>query len=525
MAFVAPIVPVPVLLQDDDASFSTILMRCGFDNPVHAQLFQTMVARNLGALAAIPRENLVKELTSFRKTANGTSVPAARRFYLMPIQYNNIQSVRNWADIAIIQGGSVYYDHQIGLFDEEWMKQVAAEFSNESLDAAPAQTDEKAVTIPQFNGVNWHEVKDSIIRALQIKRGAAGIPLAYLVRTDRVIFSENDASLSVVEKRISSQKHSGPLFDRDNRDLYQFLANTFNNTSLSALVKGVSNSNGLKAWEALISNCQGASYAMEVKNRAKTLLDNSFYDGKSAQFTFAQYYELHVKAHNMLQALGRDYEMSEEEKIFNFVAHLKEPTLMNTYLSNRNNSVCQTFRGLYEFMDGGLRILNPLGKGRALKVNGRNGQRIMAGFETGGRGRGRGRGRGGREGGRHAGRGGRGRDGGRGRHGRGRNSSHYSPYNKDKKYEALPANINTNDYVPQSVLDGLTEGQRNTFYELRRNPAAASIISSLQSTIASTRTESIPSEIGSGAASTAGTSSGTPPSQAGRGFGRGARQN
>jgi len=492
-----------------------------------AQLFQSMVARTLGALATIPKENLIKELTSFRKTANGTSVPAGRRFYLTPNQFNNIQSIRNWVDIVINQGGSIYLSTQINLFDDNWVATVSTEFSNESLDSASSKVDEKPA-IPPFNGVNWHEVKDAILRALQARHGAAGIPLAYLVRRERTIFSEADADLPVVEKRILSQKHSGPLFDKDNRELYQFLSHTFSNTSLSALVSGISNSNGLKAWEALLSNCQGASYTMEVKNRAKTILDNSFYDGKSSNFTFAQYYELHVKAHNMLLALGKDHEMNEEEKIFNFVSHLKDATLMNTYLSNRNNVVCHTFHGLYEFMDGGLRFLNPLGKGRALKVGGRHGQRTISGVEqVDGRGRSRGRGRGGRDGNRNGGRGGRGRGGGRTRGVRGR-GGRYTPYEREKRYEPLPDNININEFVPQAALDGLTEGQRNTFYAMRRHPATASIVSSIQTSIASTRTTSgseVPAEIGTsignGSVAAGSIGSGIPPSQAGRGFGRG----
>ena len=516
------IAQAPVPLQDDVGSFATILSKCGFEAP-HAQLFQSMVADTLSALSLIPKENLVKELTSFRKTANSTSTPASRRFYLTPNQFNCIQCLRNWTDIVINQGGSAFSSQQINLFDDDWVRSISVEFSNESLDLVPHSDDK--VTVPTFDGVNWHEVKEAIVRALQSRRGAAGIPLAYLVRDKRIIYSETDQASSLIEKRIQSQKHSGPLFEKDNRDLYQFLSITFAGTSLSTLINGVTNSNGLKAWESLINNCQGTSYAMEVKNRAKTLLDNSFYDGKSNQFTFAQYYEIHVKAHNMLQALGDEYKMTEEEKIFNFVAHIKEQSLMNTYLANRNNAACQTFNGLYEFMDGGLRILNPLGKGRTLKVNGRNGQRTISSVESG-RGNGSrggyGRGSGGRGHGSNQGRGrggrGRGRNGGRGR-GRGRSNS-YSPYNKERKYDPLPPNINVNEYVPQDVIDGLTEAQKNTFYEMRRNPGAANVIASIQTTLASTSTTVNDTN---GNPNTESSSSGVPPSQAGRAFGRGPR--
>ena len=104
----------------------------------------------------------VKELTSFHKTANGTSTPAGRRFYLTPNQFNCIQCLRNWTDIVINQGVSTFSTEQINLFDDDWVKSVSIEFSNESLDLAPHSDDK--VTIPAFNGVNWHEVKEAITR-------------------------------------------------------------------------------------------------------------------------------------------------------------------------------------------------------------------------------------------------------------------------------------------------------------------------------------------------------------------------
>jgi hypothetical protein len=201
------------------------------------------------------------------------------------------------------------------------------------------------------------KVFDKIKTILTRVRGAAGIPLAYVIRhqleppdgDDDPPYGEDDSKYPSYDEemiarapillpgtwRFGQDEHletSGPFavnFRGDNMKVWGILHAMLSNTGAWQHVKKFSaGQNGRQAWRTLQTHYFGSDKVDLMASAIVTTLKNLHYSGDRANFTFDKYCTAHVEQHNQHAAL-QEYgikALEERDKIMHFQLGIKDPT-------------------------------------------------------------------------------------------------------------------------------------------------------------------------------------------------------
>jgi hypothetical protein len=326
---------------------------------------------------------------------------------------------------------------------------IAASYIKEQaeLDNAEKTTRDQLpdVGIAKLSHTNWRSFKQSVLDVLARTRGAHGIPLSYVVRDGDVgdYFGNYE---TIMDKLVACVAHDGMQYSTDNKHVYTFLRDKTNDTPAeSTVAKFQRTSNGRAAWLALISLNESESYKRQLKSKAMSMIGKAAWHGPKKKFTLNDYYNIHVKAHNML--LEADAPLSDELKIQHFQDGIKEIRSIEqstaTLARVGDNDFAKYYRDLSSSLTSIYTLVHNAQQSRTLS-DGSDSRHINQ-LQTSGRGRGRGHNQG------------RGRNQGRGC-GRGRNSS-----NSDLQYWR-PEDKQYSD----EEWNRLSHGQRQAVIHFRR---------------------------------------------------------
>jgi hypothetical protein len=201
------------------------------------------------------------------------------------------------------------------------------------------------------------KVFDKIKTILTRVRGAAGIPLAYVIRhqleppngDDDPPYGKEDSIYPSYDKemiarapilkpgtwRDGQEEHletSGPFaanFKGDNMKVWSILHAMLSTTGAWQHVKKfTAGQNGHQAWRTLQTHYFGTDKIDLMANAILTALKNLHYSGDRANFTFDKYCTAHVEQHNQHAAL-QEYgikPLEERDKILHFQQGIKDPT-------------------------------------------------------------------------------------------------------------------------------------------------------------------------------------------------------
>ena len=438
-------------LMDDEPSFGTILLNFGLSLRARNHLTEDYPTAN--DLMASNVDQIKSVVYNQNKTyRNHTTVN--QRCYINTAQLNRVLAFYRWTVFAVKDAQASYDTASAVAFDLDWINSTVDTYNMKDPDVTEQSTS-FSVTIPIFNGNNWHDVKAKLIALLNTRVGHCGIPLTYLVRDARQSWEDTENMPNLQERRIATKVHEGHTFELDNRELFRILMNTFTSTTLDNVVRAQQkHNNGIAAWSSILANVEGANYASELKRQGDQVIDGAFFD-PTKNFTFEKYFDKHVKSHELHAAAMAP--VPEWRKIDQFMKNIKCSLLQNDYRALKDLPQYQTFTAFYNKMNENYRTLIQQGLLKPVSIF----KRKISQVETSDYG-GRGRGRGGRGRSNYRGRG-RGR--GRGRSGRGRGGRGQQHVD----LSCLPREVDVNNLNSFSDEQwfGFTNQQRQAIWALR----------------------------------------------------------
>ena len=285
-------------IMDHEESFQTIL--AAFNLSIRSRTrfcedFPTaraLMASNLSEIKAV----ILNQNKIFRH-----HTVQNQRCYITATQQNRILAFYRWTVFAIKEAGAKYNVTTVAEFNLDWISSICESYLMEDPTETPQST-AFTVEVPKFDGTNWFDVRSKIHDLLSTRIGASGIPLTYLIRTTRIAWENTEEIASLQERRIATKIHEGTSFDRDNREFHRILTNIFTGSTLEDVVRSSQGaSNGIKAWEKITDNVQGANYASDLKRKADQIISGAFFD-PDKMFSFEQYFQKHVRAHEIFAA-------------------------------------------------------------------------------------------------------------------------------------------------------------------------------------------------------------------------------
>ena len=378
-------------IMDHEDSFATILGAFGISVRGRERFREDFPTAS--ALMSSTATEVKDAITSQNKIFR-THSTANQRCYINATQQNRILAFHRWTVIAVKEGLGRYDVGTVGDFSLDWIKSITEDYLIKDPEVTPQST-AFTIEIPKFDGTNWFDVRSKFHDLLSTRIGCAGLPLVYLIRAQRREWEDTEEILSLQERRIATKAHEGVAFDRDNRELHRILTNVFAGSTLEDIVRSTqATANGIAAWSKITANVQGANYHSDLKRKADRIISGAFFDPNKA-FSFEQYFQKHVKAHEIFAAA--DAPVPEWKKIEDFMKEIRCSHLQNDYRVIKDVPEFSTFTAFYNKMNENYRMLIDQKIIRPVSILKRKISQMdsdrFAG-RSGGRGRGRGRGRG-----------------------------------------------------------------------------------------------------------------------------------
>ena len=438
------------LLLTDEAAFEAILTTFRLSVRAINKVTVEEGIDTLEGLCSLSSKELTDTINGLNKSYR--TAAAAHRCNIGTAVAKRLHALRRWAKDSLIEGGDPIEANAavLATFDDDWRDEMCEEY-NESI-ATNVDNSSDVMRI-NYDGTNWYDAKRSILDVTGSKIGAKGVPLSYLLRSQRGNWFDQYETME--ERRIATYKHSGHGYQDDNKALYQVLAQYFSATACNDAVRRYEKSkNGRAAWGAVIAQLEGVDYKRELIQQAKVKISAAKFTG-NARFGFDDYYKIHVRCHLMFYEGGQP--MRENQKITDFMLGVTQAGIVSDYKNNRSNpALCNNFQLMYNHLAEGHRLDFP--EGAPSKYSKKRNISALNSDSNEGRGRGRGGGCG-----RSRGRGrGRGRGGRDNRGGRGGDSGGTS---------ALPDAIRNQPHnsIPADTWNNLTRNQRQAVFTLREN--------------------------------------------------------
>ena len=324
-----------------------------------------------------------------------------------------------------------------------------------------------AQRLPEMTSVklttkSWGEWKTNFQEVLSRIYGVNKIPLTYVVR-NMAVNNYNVAYASRMERLVACCAFQGEAYREDNQKVWSLLVQHVGDVQegKAIITRFKTSKNGRATWEHLISHFESDSYKQNLKQTAKSKINEAHYSGELPTFGMSKYHTIFSTAFNDLEEAGEP--KSEEAKISDFRLGILDSQAINCCSQADSEFkqlplLEQTFEAFYNLMKGKLDIhITQHSISRNRTTSGRTATIRNINSSKPGRGRGRGRGRGGR-GGRYN-NGGR-NHGGFGRGGRGSNNSFYDGRNAFYPQAKM---------YPQQEWQNLTRDQKRMVEQVKVN--------------------------------------------------------
>ena len=462
----AAVVPPIDDIMDSEPAWNQILQNFGLSARSRNRLTEDYTtARDL----IISNIDQIKSVVSTQNKTYRNHATAAQRCYINTAQLNRVLAFYRWSIFAVKDAGAQYDIANVAIFDLNWINGHVDEYLLPDPEVT-SQATPFAVTVPRFEGTNWHDVKTMIIALLATRIGNAGIPITYLVRETRLFWEDTEYMSNLQDRRVRTKLHQGITFDLDNTELFRILMNIFATTTLDSLVRAFqTTTNGLGAWRAILANVQGASYNTELKRQADATIEGAFFD-PTKNFTFEKYFDKHVRCHELYHSA--EAALPEWRKIDLFMKGVRCNDLQNDYRTLKDDPRYDTFTTFYNKLNENYRtmcsqgILKPVSVYKR-KLSQMSSDRGRGSRSTRGRGARRRTGRGSQRDGRGRAYG-RGPPRGRGRTGRGGRGGRQIDMS-NVNMQCLPSNIDLNNLsFSDDQWYGFSHEQRDTITALRQ---------------------------------------------------------
>ena len=250
--------------MEDIPSFGTILVNFGLTQRAKDCLTEDFPTSN--DLMASNVEQIKSVVTNQNKMYRSHAT-VGQRCYINTAQLNRILAFYRWTIFAVKDAQAQYDAASAAAFDLDWIISIVDTYNMKDPEVT-TQSTAFSVTIPAFNGTNWHDVKAKLVALLNTRVGNCGIPLTYLVRKVKQSWENTETMSNLQERRIATKVHEGHTYELDNRELFRILMNTFTSSTLDNIVRAHQKHNdGLAAWTAILANVEGANYASELKRQ------------------------------------------------------------------------------------------------------------------------------------------------------------------------------------------------------------------------------------------------------------------
>jgi hypothetical protein len=252
--------------------------------------------------------------------------PAPVRFPFLALR--KLRALRVWLQdrAACGQGFDVASFTQATL--EKYIRRLD-ERASFDLDKKP--DDKPDGVVPEFKDMTkWPTFEERLLTffATEMRNKNTGAPLSYVVRENKDVTPEAlEATYESVDAQlIATLSLTGDDFCIDNRRVYLVLKGlVIDGPGWAFIRKFNKDQDGRGAYFALKAQAEGQSAITTRLNKAYAMIQNASYNGRSKNFTFDKYIEIHQKAHNELLALGES--ISETKKVRDFLQHISDPKL------------------------------------------------------------------------------------------------------------------------------------------------------------------------------------------------------
>lgn len=252
--------------------------------------------------------------------------PAPVRFPFLALR--KLRALRVWLQdrAACGQGFDVASFTQAVL--EKYIRRLD-ERASFDLDKKP--DDKPDGVVPEFKDMTkWPIFEERLLTffATEMRNKNTGAPLSYVVRENKDVTPEalGDTYESVDAQLVATLSLTGDDFRIDNRRVYLVLKGlVIDGPGWAFIRKFNNNQDGRGAYFALKAQAEGQSAITTRLNKAYAMIQNASYNGRSKNFSFDKYIEIHQKAHNELLALGES--ISETKKVRDFLQNISDPKL------------------------------------------------------------------------------------------------------------------------------------------------------------------------------------------------------
>jgi hypothetical protein len=171
---------------------------------------------------------------------------------------------------------------------------------------------------------------DRIKAYLKSKKGDCGTPLVYVIR-ERSELPATDPGYGqpTLEKElIARTPHHGTSYRRDNAAVWRIIRTTVEpGPGWDWIKRYEADEDGRGAYFHMRNHFVGASYSSAIKRDANKKLQNTFYDGKSRNFTFEDYCTRMKGAYTDLFDHGTAKE--DDDQVEEFIDGINDPRLDN----------------------------------------------------------------------------------------------------------------------------------------------------------------------------------------------------
>ena len=219
-------------MMEDDQSFENILDNFGLSQRARNRLLEDFPTAN--DLMASNTDQIKAVVANQNKLYRSHST-VNQRCYVNTTQLNRVLAFYRWTVFAIKDAKAEYDVASAVAFDLNWINSVVDTYNMDDPEVT-AQSTAFSVTIPAFQGNNWHDVKVKLISLLNTRIGHSGIPLTYIVRDARQSWEDTEDMPNLQERRISTKVHEGNTFELDNHELFRILMDTFTSSTLDNVV-------------------------------------------------------------------------------------------------------------------------------------------------------------------------------------------------------------------------------------------------------------------------------------------------
>jgi hypothetical protein len=254
-------------------------------------------------------------------------IPPAVNFPFLVLQ--RFKALRYWASLRKRQGTALYAIDADEYTEDIWITTMQRVQEESQIKTA---LEDQVPTKPTKLGWDlslWPKFWEQLKTYLSQCRGAACIPIVYLVRENDVITPDmHDMALydSVDEYMMATTILSGDHFKIDNTRLYNDLKPLVIEGAGWAFIKKFDRSkNGRGAVLALKRQSEGNSAKRTRKAKAYASLAQARYRGERRNFEFGNYVQIHQDAHNEL--LDLEEPVPETKKVQDFLSGILDARL------------------------------------------------------------------------------------------------------------------------------------------------------------------------------------------------------